>query len=404
MNSIKIALGLLVLLGIAACKSKPQQQAIVKQQAKAYYTCSMHPQVHEENPGNCPVCAMKLIKVELTGNDAMSSNKIMLTAAQIQLAGIQTDTIREENTGVQKTLTGTVTTDENKTGELSARVAGRIQQLFIRTVGEKITVGQPVFTIYSEDLQEAEKEYLLAKQQQKVLHNPDVDYLQLISAAENKLQLWGLTTEQIRRLAESGKAQATTTILSKVSGTVSDIAVHEGDYVTEGATILKTQALNSLWVEAQLYSGEAARYHVYDKVSVAFPDLNGQVINGKIEFINPELSDQSKVDLIRVSIPNPQGLVRPGMLAYISIGSDGDRTLAVPASAVLTDGKGSVAWVKNGDGSFSPKMITVGTGNQSYLQVISGLKPGEIVVVNGVYLLNSEAIFKNGNSMAGMKM
>ena len=186
MNSIKIALGLLVLLGIAACKSKPQQQAIVKQQAKAYYTCSMHPQVHEENPGNCPVCAMKLIKVELTGNDAMSSNKIMLTAAQIQLAGIQTDTIREENTGVQKTLTGTVTTDENKTGELSARVAGRIQQLFIRTVGEKITVGQPVFTIYSEDLQEAEKEYLLAKQQQKVLHNPDVDYLQLISAAENK--------------------------------------------------------------------------------------------------------------------------------------------------------------------------------------------------------------------------
>ena len=404
MNSIKIAIVLLVLLGLDACKPKPQQQTAIKEQAKAYYTCSMHPQVHEVHPGNCPICGMKLISVELTGNDAMSSNKITLTAAQIQLAGIQTDTVCEENTGIQKTLTGTVTTDENKTGELSARVAGRIQQLFVRAVGEKITAGQPIFTIYSEDLQEAEKEYLLAKQQQKVLHNPDVDYGQLIDAAESKLQLWGLTAEQIRRLAESGKAQATAIVLSKISGTVSDIAVHEGDYVAEGSTILKTQALNSLWVEAQLYSGEASNYHVNDRVSVAFPDLNGQVINGKVEFINPELSDQSKVDLIRVSISNPQGLVRPGMLAYISIGSEGNHTLAVPASAVLTDGKGSIVWIKNADGSFSPKMVAVGTGNQNYLPVISGLKPGEVVVINGAYLLNSEAIFKNGNSMAGMKM
>ena len=404
MNSIKIAIVLLILLGLAACKPKPQQQVIAKQQAKAYYTCSMHPQVHEEHPGNCPVCGMKLIKVELTGNDAMSSNKITLTAAQIQLGGIQTDTVREENTGVQKTLTGTVTADENKTGELSARVAGRIQKLFVRTIGEKISIGQPVFTIYSEDLQEAENEYLLAKQQQKALNNPDVDYRQLINSAESKLQLWGLTTEQIKRLSVSGKAQATATVLSKVSGTVSDIAIHEGDYVAEGTTILKTQALNSLWVEAQLYSGEAAHYHVNDKVSVTFPDLNGQMINGEIEFINPELSDQSKVDLIRVSIPNPQGLVRPGMLAYISVGSEGGRTLAVPTSAILTDGKGSLVWAKNADGSFSPKMIRVSAGNQSYLPVISGLKQGEVVVTNGAYLLNSEAIFKNGDSMAGMKM
>lgn len=406
MNSIKIAMaiGLLILLGLAACKPKPQQQAITKQQAKAYYTCSMHPQVHEDHPGNCPICGMKLIKVELTGDDAMSSNKITLTATQIQLAGIQTDTVREEHTGMQKTLTGIVTTDENRSEELSARVAGRIQQLFVRTVGEKIAAGQPVFTIYSEDLQEAEKEYLLAKQQQSVLHNPDVDYAQLISAAENKLKLWGLTDEQMKRLAQSGKAQATTSVLSKINGTVSDITVHEGDYVAEGATILKTQVLNSLWVEAQLYAGEASQYHVNDKVSVAFPDLNGQVVSGKVEFINPELSDQSKVDLIRISIPNSQGIIRPGMQAYISIAAEGNQTLAVPASAVLIDGKGSFVWVKNADGSFSSKMVTVGTGNQSYVTVLSGVGAGDIVVTNGDYLLNSEAIFKNGSSMAGMKM
>jgi membrane fusion protein, copper/silver efflux system len=402
MNKI-LLLALMIALVFTACKQKPQQAS--KAQSKAYYTCSMHPQVHEEHPGNCPICGMKLIKVELTGTAGGSSDRINLTATQIALAGIETDTIRDENIGSEKMLTGTVTANENTAFELSARIAGRVQQLFVRTVGEKIAAGQAVYSIYSEDLQEAEKEYLLAKQQQKVLHNPDLDYGQLISAAENKLQLWGLSAAQIKNLAASGKVSSTTTVLSKVSGTVSDISVHEGDYVTEGMTILKTQALNNLWIEAQLYASDAGNYKENDKVSVSFPDLNGQVINGKVEFVNPELSEASKVDLIRVSIPNPQGLIRPGMLAYISIGGSVNRSLAVPVAAILTDSKGSKVWVKNIDGSFSPKMIKLGSGNSNYVQVLSGLKTGAIVVTNGVYLLNSEAIFKNGNdNMAGMKM
>jgi len=399
-----LAFSILITILFTACKQKPQQ--VAKTQSKAYYTCSMHPQIHEDHPGNCPICGMKLIKVELsgTGNSA-DRNRITLTAAQIQLAGIRTDTVGEENVGNEKTLTGTVTTNENTAAELSARIAGRIQQLFVRTTGEKISVGQPVYSLYSEDLLEAEKEYLLAKQQQKMLHNPDVDYQELISAAENKLQLWGLSPAQIRNLAASGKVSATTTILSKVSGTVTEIGVHEGDYVTEGMSVLKTQALSSLWVEAQLYASEANNYKENDRVSVSFPDLGGQVIAGKVEFINPELSDASKVDLIRISIPNPQGLIRPGMQAYVAIANGKQHSLAVPASAVLTDGKGSKVWVKNSDGSFSPRMIKPGNGNQSYVSVLSGLITGDVVVTNGAYLLNSEAIFKNGSdNMVGMKM
>ncbi|MBB6109968.1 membrane fusion protein, Cu(I)/Ag(I) efflux system [Mucilaginibacter lappiensis] len=388
-----------------ACTQKPKATA-AKAISKAYYTCSMHPQIHEDHPGNCPICGMKLIKVEMSGNGMdMSENKIRLTATQIQLAGIRTDTVKEENVGSEKTLTGTVTTDDNKSEELSARIPGRVQQLFVRTTGEKIAMGQPVYSIYSEDLQEAEKEYLLARQQEKILHNPDVDYQQLISAAENKLQLWGLFPAQIRNIAASGKVSATTTILSKVAGTVSEILVHEGDYVTEGMSVLKTQALNSLWVEAQLYASETNSYKENDRVSVSFPDLGGQIINGKVEFINPELSNASKVNLIRISITNPQGLIRPGMLAYISIGNGSSRALAVPVSAILIDGKGSQVWVKNPDGSFSSRMIKPGNSNQSYVPVLSGLNAGDIVVTNGAYLLNSEAIFKNGgDNMADMKM
>jgi Cu(I)/Ag(I) efflux system membrane fusion protein len=401
MNNLKI-LTLLLALFFAACKQKPQQAAI--QQSKAYYTCSMHPQVHEDHDGNCPICGMKLIKVELA--DAASTNTITLNATQIQLAGIQTDTIREENTGSEKTLTGTVTSNENTAAQFSARLAGRVQQLFIRAVGEKVAIGQPVYSLYSEDLQEAEKEYLLAKQQQKILHNPDVDYNQLISSAENKLKLWGLSASQIKNLAVTQKVASTTTILSNVAGTVSDIAVHEGDYVIEGMTVLKTQGLNTLWVEAQLYASEAGNYKVSDAVNVSLPDLGTTNIKGKVEFINPELSDASKVDLIRISIPNPQGLIRPGMQAYIAINGDNTRSLAVPVSAILTNGNGSMVYVKNTNGSFSPRMVKTGSGNQNYVSINSGLNTGDVVVTHGAYLLNSEAIFKygSGNNMAGMKM
>ncbi|MES2268966.1 MAG: efflux RND transporter periplasmic adaptor subunit [Bacteroidota bacterium] len=385
----------------AACKHKPKP--IANQPSKAYYTCSMHPQVHEDYDGNCPICAMKLIKVELT--DAASANTITLNDTQIQLAGIQTDTIREENTGSEKTLTGTVTTNENTAAEFSARLAGRVQRLFVRAIGEKVAVGQPVYSLYSEDLQEAEKEYLLSKQQQKVLHNPDVDYNQLINAAESKLKLWGLSASQITNLAATQKVSATTTILSNVAGTVTDIAVHEGDYVTEGMTLLKTQGLNSLWVEAQLYSSETRLYKENDKVNISLPDLGGQAIKGRVEFINPELSGSSKVALIRISIPNTQGLIRPGMLANIAIAGGDQRALAVPASAILTDSMGSKVWVKNTNGSFSPRTIKAGQGNLNYVSIVSGLNAGDIVVINGAYLLNSESIFKNGNeNMAGMKM
>ncbi|PTQ99733.1 Cu(I)/Ag(I) efflux system membrane fusion protein [Mucilaginibacter yixingensis] len=393
---------LIVIVALSACKQR-EQKAATQTVAKSrfYYTCSMHPQVHEDHPGNCPVCGMKLIKAEAGGDS--QDNRIKLTAAQQQLAGIQTDTVREQNTGDEKLITGTVTADENASGEQSARLAGRIQHLYVRTVGETIKIGQPVYSLYSEDLQEAQKEYLLAKEQQQKLHNPDVDYPALISAAESKLKLWGLTAGQIAALARSGKVSASAIIVSTVNGTVSELNVHEGDYVSEGMTILKTQGLGSLWVEAQLYVGEAGTLQPGQVVDVVFPDLGGQLVKGKVTFMNPELSDGSKIDLVRISVINPKGELRPGMQANVALGGKGIN-LAVPVTAVLTDGKGSHVWVKNTDGSFSPRMVEIGKQNHTYAEVTSGLNSGEVIVSSGAYLLNSESVFKNGSDMVGMEM
>lgn len=398
---IIVFFGFMLAAIFTGCKQKSRQENKVK--SNVYYTCTMHSQVHKEKPGDCPICGMKLIKVELTGAaTGINNNKLTLTATQIQLADIRTAKVQEENTGHEKVLPGTVTTDENKATELNARMAGRIQRLFFRTTGEAITVGQPVYSIYSTELLETEKEYLLAIQQQKQLHNPDIDYRQLTKAAENRLLLWGLTQSQIKKLAVSGEVSATTVIYSNISGTISDLAVHEGDYITEGMTILKAQDLSNLWVQAQLYANETIGFKINDKVNISFPGPGSEIIAGKVDFINPDLTGGSQIDLLRVSIPNRDGKIKPGMQAYIFTGKGAKLNLAAPASAILTDGKSSRVWVKNNDGSFSMRGVTAGEGNADFVQILSGLEVGEVVVTNGAYLLNSEYIFKNGSDNAGM--
>lgn len=394
---------LLVLLisVFSACKQNRKKASTEK--STSYYTCSMHPQIHEDHPGNCPICGMKLIKVEAAPSKSNAvKNSILLSPDQIKLAGIELDTINYQSVASEKIVTGTVTGNENEADEVSARVAGRIQRLYIRTTGEKISIGSPLFDIYSEDLLEAEKEYLLSLQQRKELNNADIDYKQLVQSTENKLLLWGLSPGQIKRLAMSGKVSSSVSVLSKVGGTVTEINVHEGDYVTEGMSVMKTQNLSSLWVEAQLYASETSSYPENSKVKVFFPELNGKMISGKITFVNPELSTSSKVSLARIEIPNEQGLIRPGMLTYISVSSGQQKTLAIPTAALLIDGKATTVWIRNSDGSFSSKRVILGEGNSIYNRVISGLSAGELVVTHGAYLLNSEFIFKNGEDMKDM--
>lgn len=291
-------------------------------------------------------------------------------------------------------LTGTVRTNETQAQVMSAKVSGRIEHLYIRTIGEKIVLGTPLYTLYSEDLRLAESEYLLASQQAPAIVTASIDYHALIYAARNKLFLWGLTENQLKALIKAGKIPPNTTILSSVQGTVSEISVHEGDYIVEGTEILKSQVLNSLWVEAQVYSGETG-FKPGTKVRVLIPELQGIEEQGVISFIQPELSESSKIMLVRVPIKNTEGRIRPGMQAAVSVPSGGGQKIAITQSALLSDEKGSYVWLEKSAGKFIKREIKTGSGDVKSISVVSGLMPGDRVVTQGVYLLNSEAMLKN---------
>ena len=404
MKKIFITAGLIILF--AACKNsklKDVPDAKMAAHGDIYYTCSMHPQVMQDKPGNCPICGMKLI--EVTKTSTSKKDGVELSQQQILLGNILTDTIRNGMIGEQMILTATLNADERKINAVSARVMGRIERLYFKNVGDYVRKGDKLFDIYSEELNSAKQEYMLALQKQQMLDNSIIDFTELIQSAKNKLLLWGLSEAQISEIAVKKTTTPVTTFYSPVTGYVISLDLSEGEYATEGGTIVRIADLSTLWVEAQVYASQLSQINNNAVATIQFPDLPGKQTTGKIEFMNPEINPQTRINLLRVTVANPGNLLKPGMPAYVTIKGKQVNTLTLPTDAVLRTGTGASVWVQTGNRSFKSKMVEIGMEDGERVEIKSGLQSGDIVVIRGAYLLNSEFIFKQGaNPMEGMKM
>jgi len=386
-----------LLLVFASCKSK-KTTAVNKDE---YYTCSMHPQIMEDKPGNCPICHMELIVVKRTNTAA---DEILLNDEQIRLGNIQTDTIRNGMIGDKVILTATLNTDETKVNSINARIMGRIDRLYFKNMGDYVSKGAHLYDLYSEELNNAKQEYIVAVEKQQSLDNSIIDFNRLVQSAKTKLLLWGMSEAQVNELTKTKKASPLTSFYSNESGYITELPVMEGQYVSEGSIIVKLADLSSLWAEAQVYTSQLSAIDLKGTAIVQFPDIPGKEWKGKIEFANPEIVSDSRLNLVRVSIPNPGGLLKPGMPAYVSIKSKELNTLTLPSDAVLRDGKMNIVWVQSGKNSYKMKMVQTGLESGDRLEIKSGLQNGDVVVTRGAYLLNSEFVFKKGgNTMAGME-
>ena len=386
-----------VLFVLASCKSK-KTTTVNKDE---YYTCSMHPQIMEDKPGNCPICHMELIVVKRTNTAA---DEILLNDEQIRLGNIQTDTIRNGMIGDKVVLTATLNTDETKVNSINARIMGRIDRLYFKNMGDYVSKGAHLYDLYSEELNNAKQDYIVAVEKQQSLDNSIIDFNRLVQSAKTKLLLWGMSEAQVNELTKTKKASPLTSFYSNESGYITELPVMEGQYVSEGSIIVKLADLSSLWAEAQVYTSQLSAIDLKGTAIVQFPDIPGKEWKGKIEFANPEIVSDSRLNLVRVSIPNPGGLLKPGMPAYVSIKSKELNTLTLPSDAVLRDGKMNIVWVQSGKNSYKMKMVQTGLESGDRLEIKSGLQNGDVVVTRGAYLLNSEFVFKKGgNTMAGME-
>ena len=391
-----------LLLIISSCKEQ-KNNTIAVAKKDVYYTCSMHPQVHEEHPGDCPICGMKLIAVPATS--IANTTQIHLSPEQIKLGNIHADTVGKGSIGDKQILNGTLNFNEDKRSSVSARVEGRVDKFYFKDIGDYVQKGDKLYDLYSEQLNNAKQEYINALQQQNSIGNTLINYGALVESAKNKLLLWGLSNEQINQLGKHKEISSLTSFYSPETGYITTLNVKEGDYVMEGGPIVQLANLSTLWAEAQVYTTQMSSVNKSENVSVQIPGLNNQIINGSIDFVNPEMNPDTRINLVRVTIPNKNNLLHPGMPVYIIVSNKEHNSITLPSEAILTDSKGSTVWVQTKPGVYEIRMVETGITGNNTVEITSGLRTGDVVVTSGAYLLHSEYIFEHGTDpMAGMKM
>ncbi|TWF42321.1 Cu(I)/Ag(I) efflux system membrane fusion protein [Chitinophaga polysaccharea] len=382
---------------LAACKATgPKKTA---EGAVKTYTCPMHPQIVQEQPGSCPICGMDLVLFDKNNKTA----ELTLGDNQVALANITTMTIGAGALANHKQLNGRLTTDPEQTAVISSRVAGRIEVLYVKETGVRVAKGQPLYKIYSEQLASLQQEYLLAVAQLRQFPG-DSRFQQIEKAARQKLSLYDQSEAQISQLLKSQQVNPYVTYPAAISGIVSALTVSEGQYIPEGGAVMRVEGYDHLWVVADVYPAEISLVRTGQPVKVVIAGWENEPQTMTIQFINPALQAGSQLMQVRGTIPNPGQRWQPGLQAsiFLPVNSKGN-VLSVPVDAVIRDGKGTHVWIEKVHGKFVPRMVSIGMENAEVAEITGGLQAGDNVVVTGAYLLYSEFILKKGaDPMAGM--
>ena len=331
-------------------------------------------------------------------SDHQTIDGLHLSDLQVQLGHILTDSISEHELGDELILSGVVSVNQNKISSISSRVMGRIEKLYFKNSGDEIKLGEPIYEIYSDELNLAAKELLQASEKKKSFTNLDIDFEKILQSAKNKLLLYGLTSEQIIEIEQKKIFQNTFIILSTVSGVISSVDTKEGASLMEGESIFHLADLSSLWVEAQIYADDLNKIKENITAKIYLPNNETKTWEGKISFVNPELNFLTRINTIRIEIGNENHELKPGLQVSVNILLNKKKALAVPTDAVIMEEKGATVWIKTAHNQFKSIMVQTGIESSGFTEIIHGLKRGDVIVTSGAYLLNSEFTIRNGTN------
>jgi membrane fusion protein, copper/silver efflux system len=369
----------------------------MEEEKNTTWTCSMHPQIRMDKPGDCPICGMDLIPLGQSGDASYDPAAIHLSREAAQLASVMTSIVTSQKPEKEVRLYGKVKIDERLLQSQVAHVPGRIERLNVNFTGETVKRGQLLAEIYSPDLITAQQELLQTYRTRELQPG-------LYEASRERLKQWKLSDDQIKEIESSGKYTTNIRIYSNTTGTVTARYVSTGDYVAQGTVLFEIADLSKVWVLFDAYESDLPFLSKGTKVTFTLQSLPGKEYSGDISFINPVIDPVTRVAGVRVEINNTSGELKPEMFVTGIVNSDlaasGDE-LIIPASAVLWTGKRSLVYVKEpGDEMiFKMRMIELGPmlGN-SYI-VMDGLSEGEEIVTNGTFSVDAAAQLEGKPSM-----
>ncbi|MBU2526788.1 MAG: efflux RND transporter periplasmic adaptor subunit [Bacteroidetes bacterium] len=365
------------------------------------WTCSMHPQIRMNEPGQCPICGMDLIPAAGGGDSDANPMALEMTENAMKLANIQTTVVGSESLSATREirLNGKVQADERKVYVQSSHIPGRIEQLNVNFTGEPVFRGKVLAMVYSPELVTAQQELLQANKIKST--QPE-----LFNAAKNKLINWKLSETQINRILENGKPIDRFPILSDVNGIAVEKKVNLGDYVQRGTPVYEIADLSSVWLQFEVYESDLPWVKVGDKVSYTLSSIPGEKFEGVVAFIDPVIDPQTRVTMARVEVKNPKGTFKPEMFATGKVKNElktsSTASLSVPKSAVMWTGERSVVYVKTATDTkvyFSLREVTLGASLGDAYEVKSGLEAGEEIVTYGTFTVDAAAQLAGKPSM-----
>lgn len=359
------------------------------------WTCAMHPQIRQSEPGSCPICGMDLIPMDEVSEPGIDPNAIKMSPSARKLANIQTITTGAEQASGSIQLTGTIQANEKLQKTQSAHFAGRLEALDVNFAGEWVTKGQRIGSIYAPELVTAQQELLQAYQLRE--QQPE-----LFAATKTKLAYWKLDESTIERLLNSGKVMTTVPITAQHSGYVIEMLVATGDYLKTGQPLFTLNSLSNVWILFDVFEKQLPAIQKGQKVK--FSTLNGKEYEGTISYIDPVINPKTRVASARTELANPAGQLKPGMLVNgtLEIQRSAAMPLTLPKSAILWTGKRSVVYIQNKTDQgtyFTMRPVILGADIGDSFEILEGIKAGEEVAVNGAFSIDAAAQLAGKYSM-----
>jgi len=392
-----LLLGWLFFGGSEKVQTPDRASQQVEAEEETTWTCSMHPQIRQPEPGDCPICGMDLIPLEEDDSEA-DPREIRMSPTAMQLANIQSQTVTKGMAHKTVRLDGKVEADERQVNSQTSHVPGRIEKLTINFTGQYVKKGSPVAYVYSPDLVTAQEELFEARGLKDT--QPE-----LYRASYEKLKNWKLTDAQIEKILASGELKEQLPILADVSGYVTEKLVNTGDYVKRGETILKIADLSTVWVLFDVYESDIPWIGKGDEVTFTVASVPGEIFSGKISYVDPVIDPKTRVAKARVEINNPNLKLKPEMFVSGEVEADlsgAEEDIVVPQSAVMWTGKRSVVYVKTSTEdniSFVMREVLLGQDLGNSYIVKEGLEAGEEIAVNGTFSIDAAAQLAGKPSM-----
>jgi len=371
---------------------------------KQVYHCPMHPNYTSDKPGECPICGMTLVLKKEEEKPA-EKGEVFISPEKQQLIGVKTETVKYINFIKEITAKGIVSYDEKKIYEITTKVDGYIEKLWVNYTGKFVNKGEPLFTIYSPELVSSEQEYLLALKNKEITEkssSPEIKRSanELVESAKKKLKWWDMTDEQIKILEKTGIVQKTLTVYSPYSGFVTEKMVTEGMKIMPGEKLYEIVDISSVWVIADVYEQDIPLVKLGQIADISLLSLPGKRLKGKINYIYPYLDQEIRTVKIRIDVPNEDFMLKPGMYTNVEIDVNLGRRLAVEDTAVIDTGERQMVVLVKGNGYFKPIEVKLGQKIKGAYEVLSGLLTGDVVVANANFLVDSESKMKE--ALSGM--